>query len=106
MVETKSDVVVIGGGIAGLAAAVELARANLSVVVVEARERLGGRIFTVHPKGWARPVELGAEFIHQGNRALWQIMRRSGLRAKRVPGCHWLFNGDGLQMIRDISGRM
>ena len=37
---------------------------------------MGGRILTVRPEGWERPVELGAEFIHEGNPELWRRVRR------------------------------
>jgi len=57
-------VVVIGGGVAGLAAFQSLRRAEVDAVLLEARERLGGRVHTLHPDGWPLPVELGAEFIH------------------------------------------
>jgi monoamine oxidase len=63
-VERMSDVVVIGAGVAGLAAAGELAHAGLRVTLVEARQRMGGRIHTLDPEGAGGPVELGAEFIH------------------------------------------
>jgi monoamine oxidase len=56
------DVVVIGAGIAGLTAARTLSAAGRSVVVLEARERPGGRIRTVELGG--APVELGATWIH------------------------------------------
>ncbi len=56
------DVLVIGGGIAGLAAARQLTRAGLRVTLLEARDRLGGRIHTHQTTNY--PVELGAEFVH------------------------------------------
>jgi monoamine oxidase len=58
------DVVVIGAGAAGLLAGGELARAGASVLLLEARDRVGGRIWTRREPGLAVPVELGAEFIH------------------------------------------
>jgi monoamine oxidase len=60
----RGEVIVIGGGAAGLAAADALARGGRRVLLLEARRRLGGRIWTRRPRGWAWPVELGAEFIH------------------------------------------
>ncbi len=43
----EMDVIVVGAGLAGLTAAYELQRAGRHVVVLEARERLGGRVFTL-----------------------------------------------------------
>jgi len=59
---SELDVIVIGGGVAGLTAARDLGAAGRQVLLLEARERLGGRIFTQYANGY--PVELGAEFIH------------------------------------------
>jgi monoamine oxidase len=56
------EVLIIGGGIAGLTAARRLTEAGLRVSLLEARDRLGGRIFTQHTAQY--PVELGAEFVH------------------------------------------
>jgi monoamine oxidase len=55
-------VAILGGGLAGLAAAERLGDAGVDVTLLEARDRLGGRIFTVRPPG-GPAVELGAEWI-------------------------------------------
>lgn len=55
-------VVVVGAGVAGLAAAQELAEQGYEVVVVEARDRTGGRVWTYDLDG--QPVDLGASWIH------------------------------------------
>lgn len=54
------DCVVLGAGIAGLAAAQELAARGLSVVVLEARQRIGGRLHTAEIAPGLPPVDLGA----------------------------------------------
>src|SRR5262245_27261172 len=63
-IETACDVVVVGAGAAGLAAAARLAREGIAVCVLEARDRVGGRIFTRHNPGVDVPIELGAELVH------------------------------------------
>ncbi|GGF26803.1 flavin monoamine oxidase family protein [Hymenobacter cavernae] len=64
MLHQQADILLIGAGVAGLMAARDLARANKSVLVLEARDRLGGRIHTFASPDFAQPVELGAEFMH------------------------------------------
>jgi len=54
---------IIGAGMAGLAAARELHDAGQTVIVLEARDRSGGRVYTDHAFA-GFPVEFGAEFIH------------------------------------------
>lgn len=63
----RERVVVVGAGVAGLAAARRLADAGMSVTVVEARSRIGGRTWTDTSLG--RPIDLGAAWIHgsEGN---------------------------------------
>jgi monoamine oxidase len=72
--------VIIGAGAAGLAAAEALVRAGRSVLVVEARERVGGRAWTRRMPGLAVPVELGAEFVHGEARTTQALLRKSGMR--------------------------
>jgi monoamine oxidase len=64
------DVAVVGAGAAGLAAARRLGRAGRSFVVIEARDRIGGRAHTDASLG--RPYEAGAEFIHWAERNPWK----------------------------------
>jgi monoamine oxidase len=74
------DVLIIGAGAAGLAALRELDRAGLRVRCLEAQERIGGRIFTVHDPLAPAPVELGAEFVHGRPPEIWNIAARAGLQ--------------------------
>ncbi len=78
---TDAEVVVIGAGAAGLAAAAALVRAGRDVLVLEARDRAGGRCFTRRMVGLDMPVELGAEFIHGAARATHRLLRAAGIRA-------------------------
>jgi monoamine oxidase len=75
------DVIVIGAGAAGLAAADVLVRAGRSVLVMEARERVGGRAWTRRMPGLDIPVELGAEFIHGEAKATHELLHRAGISA-------------------------
>ncbi|HTP97373.1 MAG TPA: NAD(P)/FAD-dependent oxidoreductase [Burkholderiales bacterium] len=79
------DALIIGAGAAGLAAAAELARAGRSVLMLEARDRIGGRVWTLTDSALGVPVELGAEFIHGRPRATLALLRASGTAAVVAP---------------------
>lgn len=87
----ETDVLIIGAGAAGLAAARELSAARLRVIVLEARNRIGGRINTHFDQF---PIELGAEFVHGKPRETLTIAERAHLALQKVPNKHWyLENG-------------
>jgi monoamine oxidase len=67
------DVAVIGAGAAGLAASRQLADAGRSVLLLEARDRVGGRIWTTGDS-----VELGADFVHGRPEATLALLREAG----------------------------
>jgi monoamine oxidase len=69
------DVVIIGAGVAGLSAARYLHDAGQKVCVIEARDRIGGRVWSNHDDPMF-PREFGAEFIHGDNVATWEWVRR------------------------------
>ncbi|HTW75234.1 MAG TPA: NAD(P)/FAD-dependent oxidoreductase [Steroidobacteraceae bacterium] len=75
------DVAVLGAGASGLHAAAELSRRGCSVLLLEARARVGGRIHTQHAAGLEPPLELGAEFIHGDAPLTRQLLRAAGTRA-------------------------
>jgi predicted NAD/FAD-dependent oxidoreductase len=86
-----TDIIIIGAGAAGLAAARELSTAGLNVIILEARDRIGGRINT-HFDSW--PIELGAEFVHGKAPETLQIAERANLKLQNIPNLHWhLHNG-------------
>lgn len=88
------DVAVVGGGIAGLITARELTNAGLRVVVLEARDRLGGRVWTDHRLG--HDLEIGGTWLHWVQPHAWAEITRYGLEVTRGPRAkkaYW-FAGD------------
>src|ERR1700733_11496161 len=81
------EAVVVGAGVAGLAAARTLAEAGRRVALIEARDRVGGRIHTVQAiQGGDPPVELGAEFIHGLPAELIDLVDEAGLTRFELEG--------------------
>src|SRR5579864_8474075 len=83
------SVIIVGAGMAGLAAAQELGRAGLSVCILEARDRIGGRVFTQHDPACEIPIELGAEFIHGKPCEIWDPLEKAGVEISEVDGDNW-----------------
>jgi monoamine oxidase len=73
--------IVIGAGAAGLAAAAALVREGHSVLILEARDRVGGRCWTRRMPGLDVPVELGAEFIHGEAASTRALLAEAGIAA-------------------------
>lgn len=79
-----ADAVVLGAGVAGLKAARDLHDAGLRVVVLEARDRVGGRVWT--DRNFAtHPVEFGAEFVHGDRADTWDLIRPLELATRLWP---------------------
>ena len=78
-----NDVLVIGAGVAGLTAARELTRRGLTVAVVEARDRIGGRVHTIRDFCGGPPVEGGAEFVHTADAETWPEIRAARLAVRK-----------------------
>ena len=79
------DVVVIGGGFAGITAARDLKQRGFDVLLLEARDRLGGRTWHKEVNGFH--VELGGTWIHWTQPFVWAEKERYGLEVQETPGC-------------------
>lgn len=100
-----ADVVIVGAGIAGLAAAEHLIANGKSVVLAEARERVGGRILTdFSPFSPDLPVELGPEFIHGRHPLLLSAVEKAGLSVSPVEGRPYLARNGRLSPNEDAGG--
>jgi monoamine oxidase len=93
------DVIVIGAGVAGLTVARELSGAGRRILLLEGRDRIGGRILTHHFPDIAVPIELGAEFIHGEAEETFHIVRAAGLAAAELPDNHWWSRGGRWQLL-------
>ena len=100
------DVVIVGAGVAGLAAAGALRRAGRRVTVLEARRRLGGRIHTLHPAALQVPIELGAEFVHGPQEELFALAAGAGLSVHEITGDRWRSRAGRLAPLDDFWERV
>jgi monoamine oxidase len=101
-----SDTLIIGGGAAGLAAAAELAKHGGSARILEARTRLGGRIFTRIEPGVPIPVEFGAEFIHGTSRITFEWLRQARTVAVDASEVRWELEDGQLRPTQELFEEM
>lgn len=86
------DVIIIGAGAAGLMAASVLAKKGKTVLILEARSRIGGRIYTHQPDGFSFPLEAGAEFVHGRLPRTLNLLQQAGISYKEATGKVWKIN--------------
>jgi phytoene dehydrogenase-like protein len=104
----KYDILILGAGVAGLAAGRRLAESGRQVAIVEARDRIGGRIATEHVSMAGAlnsvPVELGAEFVHGLPRAIWKLIDEAHLATYELYGDHLCYERARLQACSESNG--
>ncbi|XP_072901613.1 amine oxidase [flavin-containing] [Hemitrygon akajei] len=83
MTSSKCDVIVIGGGISGLSAAKLLTESGQKVVVLEARDRVGGRTFTTRNKN-VNYVDLGGAYVGPTQNRILRLSKEMGLETYKV----------------------
>ncbi|KAL7603977.1 hypothetical protein Lser_V15G15433 [Lactuca serriola] len=114
---TSPSVIVIGGGFAGIAAARALHDASFQVIVLESRNRIGGRVRTDYSFGF--PVDLGASWLHGvcKENPLAPVISRLGLPLYRTSGddsvlydhdleSYALFDMDGNQVPQELVSQV
>ena len=103
----RYDTLVLGAGISGLAAARALADAGQHVALIEARDRIGGRIFTdriIRNSGEPVSIELGAEFIHGLPPVTWDLIKEANLGTYELDGTQLSFARGGFQSSSEDYG--
>ena len=84
-----SSIIIIGAGASGLSAARTLSKTGKQVTVLEARDRIGGRIFTSADGGFSLPIENGAEFIHGDLPHTQRLAGDAGVSFREGKGQQW-----------------
>jgi monoamine oxidase len=103
---SMGSVIIVGAGVAGLAAARRLGEAGKDVTVIEARGRIGGRIDTLHDPLFPIPVERGAEFVHGKPPELQEAIDERRLVLGSVEGSdNWCWKDGRLKLCNDFWSR-
>ncbi|MBC7949619.1 MAG: FAD-dependent oxidoreductase [Chitinophagaceae bacterium] len=94
-------IIIIGAGPAGLMAAKKLSK-KYKVIILEARDRIGGRIQSVMEPGFSTLVESGAEFIHGKLPQTFRLLKKAGIGYEKMQGQMYRVGPDGWQIQKEM----
>ena len=103
MAQENYDVLIVGAGASGLVAAYELSLVNKKVIVLEARDRIGGRIYSITDPKFAQVVETGAEFVHGKLPTTMRLLEKAGIKHHNAEGKMWQVKDGQLQRSTDVD---
>jgi monoamine oxidase len=98
----KVDVIIIGGGASGLAAGKEIAKSGKKISVLEARNRLGGRIHTLNVTGFSTHIEAGAEFVHGDMPTTKSLLKEGGIKSYSTAGKYYMIKNGKFQKLENF----
>ncbi|HEV8378429.1 MAG TPA: NAD(P)/FAD-dependent oxidoreductase [Tepidisphaeraceae bacterium] len=102
----RPTVIILGAGAAGMAAAAVLSEKGVPTLILESRDRIGGRIHTIRDSAFPIPIDLGAEYVHGDPEATWKIIREAKLIAHDVPFDNFELRGDRLVHLKNFSEKI
>jgi monoamine oxidase len=101
----RADAIIVGAGAAGLMAAYTLSKAGKKVIILEARNRTGGRMHTLKNESFFSHAELGAEFIHGNLPVTMQLLKEAGIKYSASDGEMWQYRDGKLSKSSwDVEG--
>ena len=98
----SADIIIIGAGAAGLMAAYQLSKAGKKVILLEARDRPGGRIHTINDTSFNHVADAGAEFIHGRLPVTFELLKEAAIGATLTGGKNWVFKENQLRQGEDM----